>query len=94
MGSDTGGSIRCPAAYCGVIGFKPSYGLISRYGLIPLSSSLDTVGILSSNVKTTKKIFSIIAKSDLHDLLTVSNKRKTKKSFKKSVKKNRHYCLN
>src|ERR1700712_3682045 len=44
LGTDTGGSIRLPAAYCGIYGFKPSYGMISRYGVIPYANSMDTVG--------------------------------------------------
>jgi len=78
LGSDTGGSVRCPAAYCGVIGFKPSYGLISRYGLIPLASSLDTIGILASRVEAIKKVFSVLAKEDPRDLLTITRKRRIK----------------
>lgn len=88
LGSDTGGSVRCPAAYCGIVGFKPSYGLISRYGLIPLSSSLDTVGILAVNVEITKRIFSLINQPDPNDLLTISSqKTKIENSLAKSVKK-------
>ncbi|CAJ0747562.1 3380_t:CDS:2 [Entrophospora sp. SA101] len=72
LGSDTGGSVRQPAAYCGIIGFKPSYGLVSRYGLIPMASSLDTVGILANSVATTKEVFAVIAQPDPNDLLTIA----------------------
>lgn len=51
LGSDTGDSIRKPAAYCGIVGYKPTYGMISRFGLFPFACSLDTVGVLTRNVK-------------------------------------------
>ncbi|CAI2162212.1 17143_t:CDS:2 [Funneliformis geosporum] len=85
LGSDTGGSVRCPAAYCGIVGFKPSYGLISRYGLIPFVSSLDTIGILASRVETVKKVFSVLNQKDSRDLLTLTKKKKVK--FLKKTKK-------
>ena len=57
LGTDTGGSVRLPAAYTGVIGFKPSYGLLSRWGVIAYANSLDTVGIFGKNVASVKSIF-------------------------------------
>lgn len=80
LGSDTGGSARQPAAYCGIIGFKPSHGLVSRYGLIPMASSLDTVGILADSVATTQKVFSVISRPDPADLLTIATKQIKAKS--------------
>ncbi|CAG8663550.1 2870_t:CDS:2 [Cetraspora pellucida] len=58
------------------VGFKPSYGLISRSGIIPMASSLDTVGILARKVQDIKPVFSIISQPDLHDLLTVAKRKK------------------
>lgn len=56
LGTDTGGSVRLPAAYCGVVGYKPSYGMISRYGVVPYANSLDTVGFLARDVQTIEKL--------------------------------------
>lgn len=56
LGTDTGGSVRLPASYCGVIGFKPSYGMVSRWGVVSYANSLDTVGILSRDTKTARQI--------------------------------------
>jgi aspartyl-tRNA(Asn)/glutamyl-tRNA(Gln) amidotransferase subunit A len=63
-GTDTGGSVRCPANYCGIVGLKPTYGAISRYGVIAMASSLDTVGILTNNTDDSKKVFDILKGPD------------------------------
>ncbi len=64
LGTDTGGSIRNPASNCGVVGFKPTYGSVSRYGLIDLSMSLEQIGCLSSNVEDCEMLFEIIKGKD------------------------------
>jgi aspartyl-tRNA(Asn)/glutamyl-tRNA(Gln) amidotransferase subunit A len=66
-GSDTGGSIRQPANFCGIVGFKPTYGVVSRYGLMAMSSSLDTVGSFGKCVSDVETVFNVIKGPDGHD---------------------------
>lgn len=71
LGTDTGGSVRQPANYCGVVGFKPSYGMISRYGVISFGSSLDQVGIVSKDVYDSALMLNILQGTDGKDTTAI-----------------------
>lgn len=72
LGTDTGGSVRLPAAYNAVLGFKPSYGRISRHGVVAYAQSLDTVGILSKDMSVLRKVYNVLNKFDPRDPTSLS----------------------
>ena len=87
LGSDTGGSIRNPASICGVVGLKPSYGSVSRYGLIDLSMSLDQIGPLAKNVEDVVLLLSVIRGRDYRDSISVETSELNLKNIGKIPKK-------
>ncbi len=92
IGQSTGGSITCPAAFCGVVGLTPTYGLVSRYGLIDFANSLDKIGALGKTVKDAAECLSIIAGHDPRDSTSADVKAKdyakiTEKNLKIGIPK-------
>uniref|UniRef100_A0A7C3UC67 Glutamyl-tRNA(Gln) amidotransferase subunit A n=1 Tax=Geoglobus ahangari TaxID=113653 RepID=A0A7C3UC67_9EURY len=88
LGSDTGGSIRCPASFCGIYGLKPTYGLVSRYGLIAYANSLEQIGPMASSIEDLALLLEVIAGKDWRDSTNVGKDFKfveLEKNFKVGV---------
>ncbi len=93
LGSDTGDSIRKPAAFCGIVGYKPTYGAISRFGLFPFASSLDTVGVLTRTVKDAAIVVDNVVGIDENDMTSIDLKPNLTESLTNNIKNKKLFYI-
>ena len=86
LGSDTGGSVRCPASFCGVVGLKPTYGVISRYGLISYANSLDQIGPFATSVRDLTTLLDVVAGHDMRDSTSIDREVNYSSALENDVK--------
>lgn len=86
LGTDTGGSIRLPASYCGVVGLKPTYGLVSRYGVVAMASSTDVIGPLTTTVEDAALVLEVMSGQDIFDSTTIDRARTDYSQLKPKIK--------
>lgn len=86
LGTDTGGSIRLPASYCGVVGLKPTYGLVSRYGVVAMGSSTDVIGPLTANVEDAGLVLDVMSGKDQYDSTTIERSKDSYANQKPVIK--------
>ena len=86
LGSDTGGSVRCPAAFCGVVGLKPTYGAVSRYGLISYANSLEQIGPMATTVTDIALLMDVIGGHDRRDSTSIKRENRYSDALKDDVK--------
>lgn len=85
LGSDTGGSIRQPAGFCGLMGLKPTYGAVSRYGLIAYASGFDQIGVLAKSAEDTAIVFDKISKRDKNDLTCIGSEKSASEALENDI---------
>ena len=86
LGSDTGGSVRCPASFCGVVGLKPTYGVISRYGLISYANSLEQIGPFATSVRDLTTLLDVVAGHDMRDSTSIDREVNYSSALENDVK--------
>ncbi|KAI4259775.1 MAG: hypothetical protein LQ352_000581 [Teloschistes flavicans] len=92
LGTDTGGSVRLPAAWTGTVGFKPSYGMVSRWGVVAYANSLDTVGVIANSVASSRNVYNVVKGHDSHDPTSISSQTRARIQSHIQARNERRYA--